>query len=617
MAFLCVLIYIVLLSACGCFFLRKWKMEPLLLLPAGFVIGSILMGVGMFLLVSASLVSPIPVSILVAGVFVLGIFGAPTMFRSLKEIKRFLFSHVYVGRYRLVLAIILLIGLALYLADAYTPPRSADAMRYHLAQVKETVKYGGFVFRPYYHYNFPQYFHYLFIPTFMLAGGVSVKLAVYFYFILVILAILQLSFRTKQTKHLLLLALFFTFMPITIMGATVAGNDMPVVLYGLVGLLLILNSEPEFQLRYLILAYASLGFALGCKYHALLYFPVYILATFLVIQRRWKLSFRHAIIIPLIVVSFLVASPFLIRNLHYTGDPVWPLLQDLFHVKKDYLYQITQFRNRGFQGQLGFAALIKSITELATSTFFIPVVWVLWLGYYFTRFPSGLLYKVGALSYFLVWFLLQPVMYPRYAFYIFPIIAIMAISFCEWFYSRNSLLGKGLYALVLLSVLVGIGFSVLYSLDFLEYHVGRDLKKYHRFTSFYDQHQWINQNLKDDGKVLTILMTGQTYYIDKEYLRAEPELSGLIDWMAVKDLDELLNVLREWRVRYVLYEDRNWSRYPGGSNMVRLIKDLKDEDGVSILFDNNNVELVTLRILRKGFRTRVFLLDLQGLAKPA
>ena len=98
MAFLCVLIYIVLLSACGCFFLRKWKMEPLLLLPAGFVIGSILMGGGMFLLVSASLVSPIPVSILVAGVFVLGIFGAPTMFRSLKEIKRFLFSHVYVGR---------------------------------------------------------------------------------------------------------------------------------------------------------------------------------------------------------------------------------------------------------------------------------------------------------------------------------------------------------------------------------------------------------------------------------------------------------------------------------------------------------------------------------------
>ena len=174
MALLCVLVYFALICACGCFFVRRWKMEPVLIIPVGLVIGSILMGGSMFFLVSTGSVSPVQVGILVTAIFVLGIFGAPTMFRSLKAVKCFLYSHVYMGRYRKLLTVVLLIGLALYLANAYTPPRNADAMRYHLAQIKDTVQHRGFVFRPYYHYNFPQYFHYMFIPVFMVAGGMGV-----------------------------------------------------------------------------------------------------------------------------------------------------------------------------------------------------------------------------------------------------------------------------------------------------------------------------------------------------------------------------------------------------------------------------------------------------------
>ena len=184
MALLCVLVYIVLLSACGCLFLRKWEMDPILLFPAGLMIGSVIVGGGMFLLVSTDNVSPIPVIILIIVTLILGIFGAPTMFRSLKAIKRFLCSHVYAGKFRTVFTVVLLIGLVLYFADVYTPPRNGDAMRYHLAQVKDTVKHKGFVYRPYYHYNFPQYYHYLFIPMYMAVGGMGPKLAVYFYFIL-------------------------------------------------------------------------------------------------------------------------------------------------------------------------------------------------------------------------------------------------------------------------------------------------------------------------------------------------------------------------------------------------------------------------------------------------
>jgi hypothetical protein len=611
MALLCVLIYIVLLSACGCFFLRKWKMEPLLLFPAGFVVGSIVMGGGMFLLVSTGHVSPVPIIILVSGTAILGIFGIPTTLRSLKEAKRFLCSHVYTGKYRVLLAILLFVGLAIYLASAYTPPRSGDAMRYHLAQIKETVRYGGFIYRPYYHYSFPQYFHYLFIPVFMLVGGTGVKLSVCFYSVLVVFAVLYLSFRTEQTKSLLFLALFLIFTPLYTQEATIVNNDIPMIFYGLIGLLLLIEFEAKTQIRYLVIAYASLGFALGCKYQAVLYLPLYTLAAFLILRSHWRLSLKYVIIIPLIIIPFLVASPFLIRNLHYTGDPFWPLLQDFFHVQKDYLYQVTKATADRWQGNIGPAALARSIVSLGSYSHIIPIIWVLWLGYYFTRFPSGLIYKGGTLLYFCMWFLLQPKIYPRFAIYILPVVAIMGVSFCEWCYNRHSYLGKVPYIIAILCILAGIGVSMLYSSDFLVYHLNRDLKQYHESTWFYDQYQWINQNLRGSEKVLVIVGSGHTYYIDVEHLRADPELSGLIDWTAIKSVEELRDILSKLQVSYIFYEDRNWSSYPGGSNMMRLMHDLKNEGGVSVLLEDNNVKLVTLRILGRFAVTKVFLLDLK------
>ncbi len=615
MALLCVLIYIILISACGCFFLRRWEMAQVLLFPAGFMIGSTLMGGGIFLLVTIGHLTPIYVGLLVTGAFVLGIFGASTMLRSLKAIKNFLCSQVYTGKYRLVLVILILIGLALYFADAYTPPRSADAMRYHLAQIKDTVRHSGFVYRPYFHYNFPQYFHYLFTPVFMAVGGVGVQLAVYFYFVLAVLATLYLSVRTEQTKQLLFLALFLVFTPVCIRAATTVNNDLVLVFYGLLGLLLIMEFEAKRQIRYLAIAYISLGFALGCKYQAVLYLPLYVLMTFLVVRRQWKSPLKYAIIIPLIAISFLIASPFFIRNLHYTGAPLWPLLQNVFHVQKDYLYCVTQAAANRQSGHLGFATLVRSIMRLATYVHIIPTIWILWGGYYFIRSSWGRFYKIAALLYFGSWFLVQPKIHPRFAIYIFPIAAIMAISFCEWCGNKKSRLGKLPHIIVALSIVVGMGILISYSADFLRYHVTRNLKQHHQSTWFYEQYQWINQHLKDDSKILVIVGSSHTYYLDKEYLRAGPDLSGLIDWPAIQSVEELRDLLRKLHVRYIFYEDMNWSRMPGGNNMMWLIHDLREGTEGAVLLDDD-VKLITSRTFRKFRTVRVFLLDLQGAAKP-
>ena len=620
MTLLCVLIYIVLISACGCFPLRRLEINQVLLLPTGFMVGSILMGGAMFVLVSTGNVSPIPVGMLVISMSVIGILGMPTLFRSLRAAKDFLYSHVYAGKYRAVLTIVLLAGLALYLASTYTPPRSGDAMRYHLAQVKDIVKHEGFIYRPYYCYNLPQYFHYLFIPVFMTVGGVSMQLAVLSCFLLVIFMTLYLSHRTKQGKQLLFLALFLIFIPIFTYLSTHLATDIPVILYGLIGFLLILEFGHNHKIHYLILAYTSLGVALGCKYQAILYFPLYLVATFLVMRRKWNYSFFKCFtIIPLSFIPFLVASPFLIRNIYYTSDPCWPLLQDLFQVKKDYLYQVTQAYTHAHGGHLDFDTLSKAVVRVAKYPYINSIIWILCAGYYFTRYPLGMTYKVGTALYLCMCFLMRPNVNPRYGVYILPILGIMAITFCEWCYERYSRLGKLPYIIALFSIVVGIGFSIYYSTDFIRYHVTRDLKHYHRLTWFYNHYQWMNQHLKDDGKVLVIVSSGHTYYLDKEYLRADPCLTGLIDWTAVGNTKELRDILHKLQVRYIFYDDhyflsktKDWSAHPGGSNMMRLINQLKKEEDVSILFEDNDVKLGREVRRYSFYHTKVFLLQLDG-----
>ena len=61
--------------------------------------------------------------------------------------------------------------------DSATPPRAGDAMRYHLAQMEDMARHGGFVFRPYYHYNFPIYYSYLTTPLYFFSGGLAASSA--------------------------------------------------------------------------------------------------------------------------------------------------------------------------------------------------------------------------------------------------------------------------------------------------------------------------------------------------------------------------------------------------------------------------------------------------------
>jgi 4-amino-4-deoxy-L-arabinose transferase-like glycosyltransferase len=71
---------------------------------------------------------------------------------------------------------------------------------------------------------------------------------------------------------------------------------------------------------WLVLSALFFGFAAGSKYLAL--FPLAVFGLFLLYWAAKERRFREVIAFTIIVAA--VASPWYIRNLYYTGNPVWP-----------------------------------------------------------------------------------------------------------------------------------------------------------------------------------------------------------------------------------------------------------------------------------------------------
>jgi hypothetical protein len=129
------------------------------------------------------------------------------------------------------------------------------------------------------------------------------------------------------------------------------------------------------------------------------------------------------------------------------------------------------------------------------------------------------------------------------------------------------MLSLGLTGLLLVFLIA----DVVYSSDAVEYDVTGNNAKFHEATWYYPVYEWINHSTPSDAKFLVIVLSGHSYYLDRPYRRADPSLSGVVDWAALRTAGDLRQQLRRGGYTYLLYDDRDWSEFPGGERMDRLI----------------------------------------------
>lgn len=395
--------------------------------------------------------------------------------------------------------------------------------------------------------------------------------------------------------------------------------------YGLLGSLFFLPplfywAEKIFSTKYLVLAAISCGLAVGTKYNGLITF--FLLTCFVpALLARSKQDKPKSLILSLkycslfFTIALLAVSPWLIRNYLWTGNPIFPLYNNLFNPQPTSSLQATsQSISLGIYKirELLYHETPLQIIFLPLRVFFEgqdnlpqyfdgklhPLLLILPL-FSFLRHGITNNEKIEktCLALFAVLFFLFALfttsMRIRYISPIIPPLVILSIfgfrniSIIIQTYLKNRVFYFGLIFVIILTMFVP-------TIDYLKQqfkitplqYINGDLSRdeylaTHRLE--YTTIDYANKYLPEDAKLLCVFMGNRGYYIDREHIFAESvRKSPFFVGIHTKPLPETLNYLRENHLTHLLIRD---------ALMIKTINDIAVKDKWMIFFNNHTRRL--------------------------
>ena len=250
--------------------------------------------------------------------------------RSLRVRLRLARRHS-LGGSRFLLLCLLAVG-SMTLLESLAPATSQDALVYHLAIPQAYVEQGGIVYLPTNFFaQFPQNIELLFTYALLLgqeplAGG--------FHWLLGAAAACTIGAIAKflrPTSNGLLAACCFVAVPTAALIAGWAYVDLGVVYFGAVSTLCFLRWVRHDNVRWLVAAGIFAGVTAGIKYTGGLQgLQVCALVCVVGWLRRYPVKRSLGLAAGVAALVGLVASPWWIKNLVCTGNPLFPFAYGLF-----------------------------------------------------------------------------------------------------------------------------------------------------------------------------------------------------------------------------------------------------------------------------------------------
>ena len=174
-------------------------------------------------------------------------------------------------------------------------------------------------------YIIPLYFNKDFLANFIhMSFGIGTALLIYTY----------LNNKISRIAGLLG-TLIFLSMPIVVRLSTQAYVDLGLAFFTTAGILAFIRyREGEFkEFKWLFLSAVAMGLALGTKYNALIAWVFLSLAFVFVYSkdtgRQWE-AIKYGLVF--FLISLFVFSPWLIKNIILTGNPLYPLFKGIFDI---------------------------------------------------------------------------------------------------------------------------------------------------------------------------------------------------------------------------------------------------------------------------------------------
>jgi hypothetical protein len=465
--------------------------------------------------------------------------------------RSYVLHHLFVTIFCITIIILLLIEIILNL----TPPIARDALIHHLAIPKLWLKNGGFyeikwADFSYYPMNvdllyiIPLYFNKDFIAHFIhMSFGIGTALLIYHYL------------NNKISRVAGLLGIFvFLSTPIVVRLSTQAYVDLGLAFFTTASILAFIRyRDGEFKkFKWLFLSSVAMGLALGTKYNALIAWFFLSLTVVFVYSKdtgaQWK-AIAYGLIF--FLISLFVFSPWLIKNIILTGNPLYPLFKGIFNVNgittQDGAYSmvsgntymgIFQIRemmfgesfwetllipirfffqgqdnsDRYFDGVLNPILIILSPFALMNKSFY----------------RDKLLFISFAVFFILMASFLDQIRI-RYILPIVPILSILTvmglINILNWTMSLSIRLRNFLVVVLLSIFIVIMSKNIFYIKNYyqnispMSYILGKESKDefISRNDHSYPVMKYINKFTPENAKIRLILLAGRGYYLERTY----------------------------------------------------------------------------------------------------
>jgi hypothetical protein len=506
-----------------------------------------------------------------------------------------------------------LVWLVLAWLTAVAPPRDADVLRYHLAHVRQIVLEGRWARIPDTAYALPFGWSLTYLPFEELHTAIAAQMLNLAVWVIVLLAVSR-RVRARASLILRLLLLALACQAMVFKAATTAHADAYVMLLTTVVALLLTPSAVPLTRR----SAALLGFAawVGAqsRYQALA-IGLAATATLLaavglgVVRPRALLAAAGGA-----VAAAALAAPFYLTNLRWFGNPLWPLLASSHPAS--YADRIALVMAQRTSAPLALGWLPRGLYHLAIDITVFPIPWMVgaaMVAGWWTRRTRLLAFFVTC--YVLIWVLVEPSPYPRFIIYLVPLVPLLAADAVGRLASRRGARHRAVVGALGVGCGALAGFLLVYSAPAVRYAVTGDRERYDRATWFAPVFRWANTATPATARFLVVVKSGGTYALERPYRRADPEGSAEIDWLAVQDARALVDRLRAAGFQYLMYEDRDWSLYPGGAQMARVVHDAMAE-GLLRPVETFELQLVTSRLFDRSAATTVRVLRVPEATEP-
>lgn len=451
-----------------------------------------------------------------------------------------LFPHK--SRLGLLVWFLILLVLLTEIVLGLVPPAARDELTHHLALPKLYVKSGKIFevpFAPYSYY--PMLLDMLYIP-FVKWGWDSVPKLIHglFGFFTGLLIYAYLTRRLHPVYGLLGL-LSFVSTPIVLKLGNLAYVDLGMTFFATASLLCLLRWVEDLPARrWLILSGLSAGFCVATKPNGFLVFLLLSLFIIFIVARKSQERFRApggwaAVFILLALVPF---TPWLVKNMFQTGNPLFPFFGDLFRATAG---SGALLRNVIGTGGLGIFTEREMLYgengwEIATLPFRI----------FFTGQDDNPQYFDGVLNPFLILFLpwafkgkwgeekrvllAFSLLYLLYALfltglrirYVLPMVPPLVILMV---YGIHNIYLRIVHPSILFAVVaLLLTFNGSYLLNYfqvvspLDYLQGRESRQAYltRMLSDYPAVQYVNEKLPPGARIYLLFMGRRTYYYERE-----------------------------------------------------------------------------------------------------